>query len=63
MPFKPGKSNKSAKQYGKMQSILHGSVVGSAGSSRTTEKEPINSTPAKKRSAFSKALRKKGAKK
>lgn len=47
---------KSAKQYGKMQSVLHGSVVGSSGPSRAVAREFVDATPAKKRKKFAKAL-------
>ncbi len=53
---------KSARQYGLMQAALHGSITGKAGPSRAVAKEFIDATPAKKRSAFSRALRKKGRK-
>jgi hypothetical protein len=50
---------KSSKQYGLMQAKIHGSITGSAGPSRAVAKEFVANTPASKRSAFAKALRKK----
>lgn len=47
---------KSAKQYGLMQGIAHGSITGKAGPSRAVAKEFVNATPAKKKHKFAKAL-------
>ena len=47
---------KSAKQYGFMQGIAHGSITGKAGPSRTTAREFVDATPAKKKHKFAKAL-------
>lgn len=53
---------KSAKQYGLMQAIAHGTAtkgMGNPGPSRKVAEEFIHKTPSKKRKAFSKALMKK----
>jgi hypothetical protein len=47
---------KSAKQYGLMQGIAHGSITGKAGPSRAVAQEFVNATPAKKKHKFAKAL-------
>lgn len=47
---------KSAKQYGLMQGVLHGSITGSSAPTRAVAKEFVNATPAKKRSKFAHAL-------
>ena len=47
---------KSAKQYGLMQGIAHGSITGKAGPSSAVAKEFVNATPAKKKHNFAKAL-------
>jgi hypothetical protein len=47
---------KSAKQYGLMAGVMSGSIKGS-GVPRSTAKEFVHKTPAKKRSAFAKHLR------
>ena len=47
---------KSAKQYGLMQGIAHGSITGKSGPSRAVAREFVDKTPSKKRKAFSRAL-------
>ena len=47
---------KSAKQYGLMQATLHGSVTGKSAPGKSTAREFVNATPAKKRSQFAKHL-------
>jgi hypothetical protein len=53
---------KSAKQYGLMQGVAHGSITGS-GIPHSVAREFVDKTPAKKRSTFAKALRSKKKKK
>ena len=50
----------SAKQYGLMQGIAHGSITGKSGPSKSVAREFVNATPAKKRRKFAKSLAKKG---
>ena len=54
---------KSAKQYGLMQAAAHGNLKSMGGPSTSVAKEFINKTPAKKRSTFTAALKKKTKKK
>lgn len=49
----------SAKQYGLMQAAAHGNMSKGMGPSPEVARDFIAATPAKKRSAFSKALHKK----
>jgi hypothetical protein len=46
---------KSAKQYGLMQGVLHGSIVGS-GVSKKTAGDFVEKTPSKKRKKFAQML-------
>lgn len=50
----------SAKQYGLMQAVAHGTSTksGLGGPSREVAKEFVEKTPAKKRKVFAKALKK-----
>jgi hypothetical protein len=54
------KSARSSKQFGLMMSKLSPSVTGKAGGSSSVSAVEKEVAPAKKRSTFSKALRKKG---
>lgn len=49
-------SAKSAKQYGLMQGIVHGSIKSAIGPSPEVAREFISKTPAKSRKRFAKAL-------
>ena len=49
---------KSAAQYGLMAGVISGSIKGKGMPSAATAKEFVHKTPGKKRSAFSKHLRK-----
>ena len=49
---------KSAKQYGLMQAIAHGTAKGLGGPSKEVAREFIDKTPHEKRKKFAKALKK-----
>lgn len=49
---------KSAKQYGLMQAIAHGSKTGLGGPSKEVAREFVDKTPHSKRKKFAKALAK-----